>query len=125
MQEQTDKKRQKKSVGRKKNTPKNLPSAVTKSVRQAVQESIASQTFHIVHREAKWRLGSRREVLSGKGVEFDRQRDAVAKAREIVRKRGGEIVVHGRKGVILFCDTYVTQKKVPFTLVPDRFDRTK
>ncbi|MBK5961563.1 hypothetical protein CCR97_25640 [Rhodoplanes elegans] len=41
---------------------------------------------------------------------FDKQADAVAYARDKLRKNGGELFVHGKDGTVRSHDTYAKQK---------------
>ena len=59
---------------------------------------------HVVPRDSKWavrRTGSNRVTRR-----FDTQREAIDAARELARKQGTEVFIHGRDGRIRERDTY-------------------
>ncbi|MDE0095403.1 MAG: DUF2188 domain-containing protein [Gammaproteobacteria bacterium] len=59
---------------------------------------------HVVPRDSKWavrRTGSDRVTRR-----FDTQREAIDAARELARKQGTEVFIHGRDGRIRERDTY-------------------
>lgn len=63
-----------------------------------------SRTVHVIPKNGRWAVAQE----GAKGVQtFSTQREAIAKARVLVRKRSsGQLVVHGRNGRIRESDTY-------------------
>jgi hypothetical protein len=83
-----------------------------------------AKPYHVVpNPEGGWsvrREGAERSI----GV-FGRQADAIARARDLVRNAGSELVVHGRDGRIRESETYGRDPFPPRDRPQDRSEKTR
>lgn len=84
--------------------PVRLSSIFLSVWKTAAEGEMATKRQHVVPRDGKWAV---RRSGSDKATRlFDTQRQAIAQGREIARKQGTELYIHGRDGRIRERDSY-------------------